>query len=808
MRRRVRRSWQALASIACGCCDAALAETLIVPQDHSTIQEAIDAAEEGDLVLVEPGTYTENIELRSGIDVAGRETARTLIAPDDASLPVVTIASAAGTRFSNVTIVDAGVGISVESSNGVEITNVVIDEATEAGIEIDGSAVTVANNVFYRNGVGVSRGDASTEISSNIFAENGTAIATLEPLADPFQNVRSNCYFGNEASPSGEGDGGGAPATFGDPLFVDPEVRDFHLREGSACIDVGRGLDVIDGTAADAGAYGGAFADPFPFPVGAPLLEAVDVDGGVGLAVTWEPNTSHRVTSSTNPGGYRVYYKRGTLPEDATPEDYDGTGAAGGPSPIDVGDVTSYTLEGLDTRVEPPLAPRLIDVQGRNESAIVVWEEVADADAYRVYYGVNDVTENRVDVEGATSLTVAPLANGTTYRFAASAISRATYHVAVSVVDNSSSRNESVLSPPSSIALGDDAESELSAELTATPNPIEAFPPLPDEDECFIATAAFGSKHAADVEVLRAFRDRFLLPHALGRGLVWAYYAASPRAARFIERHPSTKPAVRAMLKPFVLAARAALEGRYAALGMFATAPIVLVAAVAFMRRRTQRAVLRSSAAVVCIGLVAVPRESVSADAAPDSSPPTSSPRWMYEIKGGYAYPDVDDYEIFYGDDRDTVFAVAGAYRLRDWLEVGARIGYRRDDGIGRTVDGGEIEDAVRLEVLPVHAFADFIFARRSRRFTPYAGLGFGWALYEQEVEMQEDVDGRTDAGLYARAGMRFRFASSGRRGAPSGQMFTRSYAFFEAEHFDADVEGIELGATSYLVGVRFEFEF
>ena len=73
-----------------------------------------------------------------------------------------------------------------------------------------------------------------------------------------------------------------------------------------------------------------------------------------------------------------------------------------------------------------------------------------------------------------------------------------------------------------------------------------------DNDWCFIATAAYGTPMAEDIDYLRALRDEYLLKNPLGRKFVKSYYKTSPPVARFITHHPVLKPVVRFLLKPLV----------------------------------------------------------------------------------------------------------------------------------------------------------------------------------------------------------------------------------------------------------------
>jgi len=69
---------------------------------------------------------------------------------------------------------------------------------------------------------------------------------------------------------------------------------------------------------------------------------------------------------------------------------------------------------------------------------------------------------------------------------------------------------------------------------------------------CFIATATFGTPMAHEVNILRRFRNNFLLRNRTGEMLVCSYYKLSPPIARAIKKSEMLGRVVRILLTPIV----------------------------------------------------------------------------------------------------------------------------------------------------------------------------------------------------------------------------------------------------------------
>ncbi len=147
-------------------------ETLRVPQDFDTIQQAVDAALPGDEVLVSKGVYPGHVLILNHNDISLRGKGRPVVLggtlPTDGEEEVdggIRIQSSNGISVKGFVVRDTlgDNGVSVSSSNDVRLTGIVVENT----IDRDGVGVASSNDVIIDRVRVTGGNDDSIELSSS-----------------------------------------------------------------------------------------------------------------------------------------------------------------------------------------------------------------------------------------------------------------------------------------------------------------------------------------------------------------------------------------------------------------------------------------------------------------------------------------------------------------------------------------------------------------------------------------------------------------------------------------------------------------
>lgn len=192
--------------------------TISVPTDYPTIQAGINAAASGDTILVDSGTYFENVVINKTVSLIGQNKATTIIDGSGAGKVIVVAANnvnlsgftvrhsgqqpldqdsgifidfrSANSKVSDIVVVDNYHGIFLESTAGNVVSFNNVSSNTGRGIYLEfSSANTIFSNSISRNEQdnGIELFDSSNNIvAANMISRNGFGGVYL---GESFNNV-------------------------------------------------------------------------------------------------------------------------------------------------------------------------------------------------------------------------------------------------------------------------------------------------------------------------------------------------------------------------------------------------------------------------------------------------------------------------------------------------------------------------------------------------------------------------------------------------------------------------------------------
>lgn len=272
---------------------------IYVPDDFSTIQDAINNAPSGDTVMVAAGSYQENLTItgkRINLIGAGAESTILMPAIGTSILNITSVSDSV--IFSGFTVTGGGstYTIYINSVDNVVIRdNIFYDDIPVGGnnievISCNNTNAYITRNLFYNNGgigcVGLRSGAGSSRIINNTFDGNERGLFSIAGGGVVINNIVTNSLaYGIDGSSSdftqldyndvwnnnvnyGFGASAGPNDISDDPLYVDAPNRDYNLVLESPCINAGDpdpAYNDWDGSRNDMGAYPVIVDYPYPF---------------------------------------------------------------------------------------------------------------------------------------------------------------------------------------------------------------------------------------------------------------------------------------------------------------------------------------------------------------------------------------------------------------------------------------------------------------------------------------------------------------------------------------------------------------
>jgi parallel beta-helix repeat protein len=166
--------------------------------DFSTIQGAINAAADGDVVFVHNGTYSENVVLNKSLSLIG-ENRNSAVVQSVGGLSNSVNVNASDVFLANLTIRDGFCGVAVQGERVMIASCRFLYNSV--GVYLAGYNCSVISNEFVRNDVGIDVFDSDSNVILNNHIEQNNWIGISVEFQSKYNLIKFNNISDNGFSP-------------------------------------------------------------------------------------------------------------------------------------------------------------------------------------------------------------------------------------------------------------------------------------------------------------------------------------------------------------------------------------------------------------------------------------------------------------------------------------------------------------------------------------------------------------------------------------------------------------------------------